>query len=147
MRKYLVCILLAASMAFVGCATIQDTTLTPAQKAQRIVSEDGPMIKAGVELCVQAIVQFSYDSPEKRAEIKEELHRVSEQVAVLCSGDLSPAGLVTALKVKEDYVARVLQAIVPLYSAGYQRLKSVGEADLAVQYLRLIAEGIRDGTK
>lgn len=141
MKKNLIAAFAAAFLC--GCAT----TGTVAERARQIYEEDGAMIQSGVSLLTSAAIQFAEQNPEKRDDLRADLNRVAAQVALLAGGNLDPAALTSALRVKEDYITRILQSVVPLYSAGYSRLKSQGEAKLAADYLKLIAQGIADASR
>lgn len=138
--------LLIPILLLCGCATL-DPNLTSQQKAQAIADQDGPLITAAVDIATRAALQYCEQNPAERDSVKDEMHRISEAVSVLANGNLDPESLTKALKVKEVYIQDILNAIVPIYKAGYERLNEVGEARLALQYLRLIADGIKSGTE
>ena len=134
LRHFLFTLALVPLLLFTGCVTTGTNASGPKKSAQEIAQEiyerDGPLIQAGISLVVTGIEQFGTDNPQKLAQLQVDVADMCDKIlrAVTIaesttSGTVTPKQLCELLKVKEAYVARILQALVPIYSAEYAKIK------------------------
>lgn len=153
------CLLLLAlipCLLFTGCVTTGTNTGPDAQDiAQQIYTDDGALIQAGIGMLLTGYEQFVVKNPEERAQLQADIGSVCDKLdravtlaLATTNGTVTPAQLMELLKVKEEYMNRLLQSLVPIYSAGYGRLKDTGEVGatrLSLQWVKLIVEGLKLG--
>ena len=143
---YLLAFIFALLCIPTSCTTLNNPNLTPQQKAEKVLQEDGDLIKAGVQIATRAIIQYCDENPSKRQEIKAEVNKIAGLICNASGGTIDPNYVTATLKVKEKYINDILSAVAPLYKAGYNRLQEIGEAGLAIKYLQLISSGIKEAT-
>lgn len=158
MKIILVSFVLATSILFSGCETTGTKTASFVDKAQQVHDDDGDLIQGGITLSVRTIINFTQKNPEKRAQVLSELNSVSDKISraskiasLTVGGTVTPSVLSELLKANDDYVDSVMQALVPLYSAGYRRAKfaevdQVKFAKMTLDWVNLISTGIKDAT-
>ena len=134
-----------------GCSSTNPVAepVDPAKlnRAQSIVKDAIPYIKASASAAIKLSLQYAEKDEEKRDKLQFKIYTVAAALeGLLSKGDYRPASVTKALQVKEDYVDGILQAVGVIYEVSYDSLVKNENADLAIQILKALAEGVKAGT-
>jgi len=142
------------SLLICGCATTSsDPSLNresqdKLEKARAIIKDAIPYIRASAAAAIRVSLQYAEKEPDKREILKAKVNVVAIQLEVLLNqGNFKPEAVTDALKVKEEYVDSILEAVAIIYSATYSQLEQSENASLSIQVLKALAQGARDGTQ
>jgi len=137
----------------IGCATAGSGLLTDDQKAQsarakEFVKNACPTVRLSSYIAVKLALQYAEQDNEAREKLRLQIFMVSSQLSQLLNrGEFHPDEVTQALKVKEKYVSDLLEATGLLYRATYDQLEGSDNAEMAIDLLKALADGVKDGTK
>lgn len=135
-----------------GCASPQGPQTTPLESAafergKVLVREAIPYMKIASAAAVKLALKYAEEDSVKREELTLQIHTVAVNLELLLvRKQFSPDQVTDALKVKEEYVNTVLEAIGVLYGATYNKLAADDNATLAIEVLEALALGVKAGT-
>lgn len=130
---------------FSGCATVQNLDPKAEQAAQYLKDR-----YSYIEPAVQGLVQVAvYAAPQgsDRERIISQCNAVATALdSIVNSRKPDGAQIAAAFKVEESYAKNIFQAVGNVLSAELDKAQKNGFGDLAIEIIKIVSEGIKNGT-